>query len=159
MRLPEIYSRILGSKGSKLHRQSTGGCVCLAPSSGLRAPSSSFSEQRLARMSALMVGTQQGHRNNQKTILNPSLSLLIMWGSRPLLTVSTTDWSILHSAEVVHFHHSSRKSSEALNPTTHVLIRNNTTLSRCDFIGTLRSLYKDMQKHQQPTTVTAPGGP
>jgi hypothetical protein len=37
-----------------------------------------------------------------------------MWGSRPLLTVSTADRSVLHSAEVVHFHHSSRKSSEEL---------------------------------------------
>jgi hypothetical protein len=29
-------------------------------------------------MSALMVGTQQGHRNNRKAILNPSLSSLIL---------------------------------------------------------------------------------
>jgi hypothetical protein len=41
-----------------------------------------------------MVGTQQGHRNNPKSILNPSLSSLIMWGSRPLLTVSTADRSV-----------------------------------------------------------------
>ena len=37
-----------------------------------------------------------------------------MWGSKPLLTVSTADISVLHSAEVVHFHHNSRKSSEEL---------------------------------------------
>jgi hypothetical protein len=37
-----------------------------------------------------------------------------MRGSRPLLTVSTADRSVLHSAEVVHFHHSSCKSSEEL---------------------------------------------
>jgi hypothetical protein len=35
-----------------------------------------------------------------------------MWGSRPLLTVSMDDRSVLHSTEVVHFHHSSCKSSE-----------------------------------------------
>jgi hypothetical protein len=35
-----------------------------------------------------------------------------MSGSKPFLTVSTTDRSVLHSAEVLHFHHSSRKSSE-----------------------------------------------
>jgi hypothetical protein len=45
-----------------------------------------------------------------KAILNPSLSSLIMWGSRPFLTVSTADRSVLHSTEVAHFHHSSRKS-------------------------------------------------
>jgi hypothetical protein len=67
-----------------------------------------------ARMSTLMVGTQQGHRNNRKSILNASLSSLIMWGSRPLLTVSTAGRSVLHSAEVAHFHHSSRKSPEEL---------------------------------------------
>jgi hypothetical protein len=65
-------------------------------------------------MSTLMVGTQQGCRNNRKSILNPSLSSLIIRGSRPLLTVSTADRSVLHSAEVAHFHHSSRKSSEEL---------------------------------------------
>ena len=37
-----------------------------------------------------------------------------MWGSKPLLTVSTVDISVLHSAEVVHFHHNSRKSPEEL---------------------------------------------
>jgi hypothetical protein len=37
----------------------------------------------------------------------------------------------------------------------HVLIRHNTTVTRCDCMGTLWSPYKDMQKHQQPTTVTA----
>ena len=35
-----------------------------------------------------------------------------MWESKPLLTVSTADISVLHSAEVVHFHHNSRKSFE-----------------------------------------------
>ena len=34
-----------------------------------------------------------------------------MWESKPLLTVSTADISVLHSAEVVHFYHNSRKSS------------------------------------------------
>jgi hypothetical protein len=63
---------------------------------------------------SLMVGTQQGHRNNQKAVLSPSLSSLIMWGYRPLLIVSTADRSVLHSVEVAHFHHSSRKSSEEL---------------------------------------------
>jgi hypothetical protein len=37
-----------------------------------------------------------------------------MWGSRTLLTVSTADRSVLHSAEVAHFQNSSRKSSEEL---------------------------------------------
>jgi hypothetical protein len=37
-----------------------------------------------------------------------------MWGSRPLLTVSTADWLVLHSAEVAHFHHSSRRSFEEI---------------------------------------------
>ena len=37
-----------------------------------------------------------------------------MWGSKPLVTVSTADISVLHSAKVVHFHHNSRKSSEEL---------------------------------------------
>ena len=32
----------------------------------------------------------------------------------PLLTVSTADISILHSAKVVHFHHKSHKSSKEL---------------------------------------------
>jgi hypothetical protein len=71
------------------------------------------SEQRQQRW-VHMVGTQQGHRNNQKAILNPSLSSLIMRGSRPLLIMSTTDRSVLHSIEVAYFHHSSRKSSEEL---------------------------------------------
>jgi hypothetical protein len=53
-------------------------------------------------------------RNNRNAILNPSLSILIMWGSRPLLTVSTTVITVLHSTEVVHFHHKSRKSFEEL---------------------------------------------
>jgi hypothetical protein len=46
--------------------------------------------------------------------LSPSLSSLIMWGSRPLLTLSTADQSVLHSAVVAHFHHSLRKTSEEL---------------------------------------------
>jgi hypothetical protein len=66
------------------------------------------------RMSTLMVGTQQGHRNNRKSILSPYLSSLIMWGSRPLLAVSTADRSVLHSIEVLHFHHSLCKNSEEL---------------------------------------------
>jgi hypothetical protein len=67
-----------------------------------------------SRMSTLMVGTQQCHRNNLKAILNPSLGSLIKWGSKPLLTVSTAGRSVLHSAEVAHFHHSSCKSPEEL---------------------------------------------
>jgi hypothetical protein len=44
--------------------------------------------------------------------LSPSSSSIIMWGSRPLLTVSTANRLVLHSAEVVHFHHKSSKNSE-----------------------------------------------
>jgi hypothetical protein len=54
------------------------------------------------------------HWNNRKAILSTSLSSLIMCGSRLLLTVSTADRSVLHYAEVAHFHHSSHKSSEEL---------------------------------------------
>jgi hypothetical protein len=61
-----------------------------------------------------MVGTQQGHRNNKKAILNPSYKFDYHVRVQAALTVSTTDRSILHSAEVAHFHHSSRKSSEEL---------------------------------------------
>jgi hypothetical protein len=45
-----------------LHKQSTGGCVRLAPSSGHHTPSSSSSSSLnsgLARVSTLMVGAQQ----------------------------------------------------------------------------------------------------
>ena len=59
-----------------------------------------------------MVGTQQGHKKYPENDLSPSLIKLILWGSKPLMTVSTADISVLHSAEVVHFHHNSRKSSE-----------------------------------------------
>jgi hypothetical protein len=66
-RLSEIYSGILGNKGSKLHRQSTGGCVHLAPSSGHHTPSSpsdsSSLNSGLARLSTLMVGAQQVGEN------------------------------------------------------------------------------------------------
>jgi hypothetical protein len=44
--------------------------------------------------------------------LSPSSSSIIMWRSRLLLTVSTANQLVLHSAEVVHFHHKSRKNSE-----------------------------------------------
>ena len=37
-----------------------------------------------------------------------------MRGSKPLITASTTDILVLHSAEIVHFTHKSRKSSEEL---------------------------------------------
>jgi hypothetical protein len=46
--------------------------------------------------------------------LSPSSSSIIMWGSRPLLTMSTANRFVLHSAEVVHFHHKSCKNSEEL---------------------------------------------
>jgi hypothetical protein len=46
--------------------------------------------------------------------LSPSWSLVIMWRSRPLLTVSTANRLALHSAEAVHFHHKQRKSSKEL---------------------------------------------
>jgi hypothetical protein len=36
-----------------------------------------------------------------------SLSLIITGGSNPLVNVSTADISVLHSREVVHFHHNS----------------------------------------------------
>jgi hypothetical protein len=36
--------------------------------------------------------------------LSPTLSLIIMWGSRPLLTVSTANQLVLQSAEVVHLY-------------------------------------------------------
>ena len=39
-----------------------------------------------------------------------------MWGFKPLLTVSTDDISVLHSAEIVHFHHNSRKSLKNFKP-------------------------------------------
>jgi hypothetical protein len=55
----EIYNRILGSKGSHVHRQTTGGCVRLAPSSRFHTHSSSFLWSGLASVSTLMVGTQQ----------------------------------------------------------------------------------------------------
>ena len=83
--------------------------------------------------------------------LYPSLILLIMWGSKPSVTVSTADISVLHSAEVLHFHHNSRKSSEELwTQPRNVLARHNTTLPRCDCIGTLRGLYKDSLTHDNP---------
>jgi hypothetical protein len=41
-------------------------------------------------------------------------SSIIMWGSRPLLTVSTANQLVLHSAEVVHFHHKLSKNSDKL---------------------------------------------
>jgi hypothetical protein len=46
--------------------------------------------------------------------LSPSSSLVIMWGSWLLLTMSTANRLVLHSAEVVHFHHKQRKSSKEL---------------------------------------------
>jgi hypothetical protein len=48
-------------------------------------------------------------RNND---LGPSSSLVIMWGSGPLLTVSMANRLVLHTANVVHFHHKLRKSLE-----------------------------------------------
>jgi hypothetical protein len=36
--------------------------------------------------------------------LSPSSSSIIMWGSRPLLTMSTANQLVLHSAEVVHLY-------------------------------------------------------
>ena len=67
-----------------------------------------------------------------------------MWGSKPLMIVSTTDILVLHTAKVVHFHYNSRKSSKrTLNPTMHVLIRHSTPLSRCFCIGTLRGISKE----------------
>jgi hypothetical protein len=46
--------------------------------------------------------------------LSSSSSSIIMWGSLLLLTVSMTNRLVLHSADVVHFHHKSCRSTEEL---------------------------------------------
>ena len=112
-----------GKQKLQTSQASTGGYVRLAPSSKLQTPSS---EQRFSK--------------GEYTYGWYSVSLLIMWGSKPILTVSTTIITILHSAEVVHFH---VKVSKNFKPNHDVLARHNTTLPMCDCIGTLRSLYKD----------------
>ena len=60
------------------------------------------------------------------------------------MTVSTADISVLHSTEVVHFHHNSRKSFEELW-TQPCMCRPSTLLHflRCDCIGTLRGFCKE----------------
>ena len=50
------------------------------------------------------ISLYQNHRNLR---LNYSSSLIIMWGSKSLVTMSTIEISVLHSTEVVHFHHNS----------------------------------------------------
>jgi hypothetical protein len=78
-----------------------------------------------------------------------------MWGSRPLLTVSTADRSILHSAKVVHFHHSSRKSSEELW-TQHTCADH--AQYHTSEVWLHRDATKPLQRYaedQQPATVTA----
>jgi hypothetical protein len=47
---------------------------------------------------------------------NPTRVPLIMWGSMPLMTVSTTVITVLHSTEVLHVPHGSRSSSVAGYP-------------------------------------------
>ena len=97
-----------------------------------------------------MVGTQQGHKKYLENDLIPSLSLLIMWGSNPLLTVSMADISVLHSAEIVHLHHNSRKSSKNFKPNHASAAKHYITLPRCDCLGTLRGLYKDSLNRDNP---------
>ena len=112
-----------GKQKFQTSQASTRGYIRLALSSKLQTPSSS--EQRFSK--------------GEYTYGWYSASLLIMWGSRPILTVSTTVITILHSAEVVHFH---VKVSKNFKPNHDVLARHNTTLPRCDCIGTLRGLSK-----------------
>jgi hypothetical protein len=149
-----------GNEGSKHHRQSTGGCVRLAPatsSQGFRSTSSFWATLFIARVSTcrteqvwrkiwmqrLYSGLGYKHLSNfswsnfisttllikykfipthsyHKEIdkirhkhmasitrehdLSPSSSLVIMWGSRPLLTMSTANQLVLHSTEVAHLY-------------------------------------------------------
>jgi hypothetical protein len=149
-----------GNEGTKLHKQSTGGCVCLAPatsSQDFRVASSFWATMFIARVSTcrtqqvwkkiwmqrLYSGLDFKHLSNfswssfistwllikykfipthnyHKEIdkihhkhmaritrehdLSPSSSSIIMWGSRPPLTVGTANRLVLHSAEVVHLY-------------------------------------------------------
>ena len=65
-------------------------------------------------------------------------------GSKPLLTVSTANRLVLTLQRLYTFTTIRIKVLKNFEPNhTYVLIRHNTTLLRCDCIGTLRGLYKD----------------
>jgi hypothetical protein len=53
------------------------------------------------------------NRTNHTDPINPTRVPLIIWGSMPLMTMSTTVITVLHSVEVVHVTHESRSSSVA----------------------------------------------
>ena len=60
------------------------------------------------------------------------------------MTVSTADISVLNTLQSLYTLPTSRvKVQKNFGPNHVVLIRHNTTLSRCGCIGTLRGLYKD----------------
>jgi hypothetical protein len=73
--------------------------------------------------------------------------------------VSTADRLVLTLQRLYTFTTARVKVLTNFEPNHAMLVKHHTTLLRCDCIETQQSLYKDMQKHQQPTTVTAQSGP
>ena len=79
------------------------------------------------------------------------------------MTVSTADISVLNTLQRLYtFTTSHVKVQKNFGPNHAVLARHNTTLPRCDCIGTLRGLYKDSLTYDNPlrfqvkTVITLP---